>query len=192
IPGTPGGQYVGMGLEHNEKGRHRPDPRTHTQMTEKRFRKMEHAELEAPAPVLHGNQDAEIAIVTWGSTAGVAIEAIDILAEEGIDVCLVAPRMVMPLPRHQLEAAMRKKHVIIPEVNYRGQFADIVQGVFPTPVTRVNVYGGRPMLVCHLVDVIRDVATGKQGPGRVVLKPIIGNLDELVTPDDLIAPVEHN
>ena len=192
IPGTPGGQYVGMGLEHNEKGRHRPDPRTHTQMTEKRFRKMEHAELEAPAPVLHGNQDAEIAIVTWGSTAGVAIEAIDILAEEGIDVCLVAPRMVMPLPRHQLEAAMGKKHVIIPEVNYRGQFADIVQGVFPTPVTRVNVYGGRPMLVCHLVDAIRDVATGKQGPGRVVLNPIIGNLDELVTPDDLIAPVEHN
>jgi len=181
-----------MGLEHNEKGRHRPDPRTHTQMTEKRFRKMEHAELEAPAPVLHGNQDAEIAIVTWGSTAGVAIEAIDILAEEGIDVCLVAPRMVMPLPRHQLEAAMGKKHVIIPEVNYRGQFADIVQGVFPTPVTRVNVYGGRPMLVCHLVDAIRDVATGKQGPGRVVLNPIIGNLDELVTPDDLIAPVEHN
>ena len=192
IPGTPGGQYVGMGLEHNERGRHRPDPRTHTQMTEKRFRKLAHSEQEAPAPVLHGNPDADVAIVTWGSTAGVVIEAIDILAAEGIDACLVAPRMVMPLPRHQLAGAMAKKHVIIPEVNFRGQFADIVQAAFPREVTRVNVYGGRPMLVAHLVDAIRDVAEGRQGPGRVVLNPIIGNLDELVTPDDLLAPVERN
>ena len=126
----------------------------------------------------------------WGDEGKAKV--IDLLAAEGISACLVAPKMISPLPRHQLVAAMGKKHVIIPEVNFRGQFADMVQASFPREVTRINVYGGRPMLVCHLVDVIRDVATGKQGPGRVVLKPIIGNLDELVTPDDLIAPVEHN
>jgi 2-oxoglutarate ferredoxin oxidoreductase subunit alpha len=192
IPGTPGGQYVGMGLEHTERGRHRPDPRTHTQMTEKRFRKMDHAETDAPAPILHGDPDADIAIVTWGSTAGVAIEAINTLAAEGIHACLVAPKMISPLPRHQLASAMGKKHVIIPEVNFRGQFADMVQAAFPRAVTRVNVYGGRPMLVCHLVDAIRDVAEGRQGTGRVVLNPIIGDLDKLVTPDDLIAPLERH
>ena len=192
IPGTPGGQYVGMGLEHTERGRHRPDPRTHTQMTEKRFRKMEHAVTDAPEPVTHGDPDADIAIVTWGSTAGVAIEAIDLLAAEGISACLVAPKMISPLPRHQLVAAMGKKHVIIPEVNFRGQFADMVQASFPREVTRINVYGGRPMLVCHLVDAIRDVAQGRQGTGRVVLNPIIGDLDKLVTPDDLIAPLERH
>ena len=106
--------------------------------------------------------------------------------------CLVAPKMISPLPRHQLAAAMGKKHVIIPEVNFRGQFADMVQAAFPREVTRVNVYGGRPMLVCHLVDAIRDVAEGRQGPGRVVLNPIIGDLDKLVTPDDLIAPLERH
>lgn len=192
IPGTPGGQYVAMGLEHNERGRHRPDPRTHTLMTEKRFRKMDHAVVEAPAPVLHGDPEADIAIVTWGSTAGVAIEAINLLEEEGIRACLVAPRMVAPLPRHQLEAAMAKKHVIIPEVNFRGQFADLVAAAFPREVTRVNVYGGRPMLVEPLADAIRAVAEGRQGPGRVVLNPILGDLDKMVTPDDLIAPVERN
>ena len=48
IPGTPGGQYVAMGLEHNEKGRHRPDPRSHTQMTDKRFKKFYSAAADAP------------------------------------------------------------------------------------------------------------------------------------------------
>ena len=48
IPGTPGGQYVAMGLEHNEKGRHRPDPRSHTQMTDKRFKKFYSARRRPP------------------------------------------------------------------------------------------------------------------------------------------------
>jgi len=102
IPGTPGGQYVAMGLEHNEKGRHRPDPRTHTQMTEKRFRKFDLAAAEAPEPVTYGDPGAEVGIVTWGSTAGVAIEAIDRLAEDGVKVALLAPKMILPLPDAQL------------------------------------------------------------------------------------------
>jgi 2-oxoglutarate ferredoxin oxidoreductase subunit alpha len=191
IPGVEGGQYVAMGLEHNEKGRHRPDPRTHTQMTEKRFRKYELAAQDAPPPVQYGNPQAEIGIVTWGSTAGVAIEAIETLAAEGIDACLLAPRMLLPLPDQQMAEFLRsKKHIIIPEVNYRGQFADIVQARYPRPVVRVNVYGGRPMLVSGLAGVVRQVARGELREGRVALNPIIGRLEDLVTPDDLLAPVE--
>lgn len=191
IPGTPGGQYVAMGLEHNEKGRHRPDPRTHTLMTEKRFRKFALAADDAPPAATYGNPDAEIGIVTWGSTTGVAIEAIDVLSAEGIEAYLVAPKMLLPLPDAQLAEVMRtKKHIVIPEVNFRGQFADIVQAHYPRPVTRVNVYGGRPMLVGGLVDVLRGVAAGTVPPGRVALSPVIGRLEDIVTPDDLLAPVE--
>lgn len=193
IPGTPGGQYVAMGLEHNEKGRHRPDPRSHTQMTEKRFRKIEGAVQDAPAPVTYGNPQAEIGVVTWGSTAGVAIEAIDELAKEGIDICLLAPRMLIPLPDHQLATFLQsKKQIVVPEVNYRGQFADILQARYPRPMVRVNVYGGRPMLVSGLAGVLRRVAAGEvQGNTRLALNPIIGRLEDLVTPDDLLAPVER-
>ena len=190
IPGTPGGQYVAMGLEHNEKGRHRPDPRSHTQMTDKRFRKLELAAGRAPAPVTYGDPDAELGIVTWGSTAGVAIEAIDRLKEEGISAALVAPRMIMPLPDTQLGDFMKKKHIVIPEVNYRGQFADLIQAKYPRPVARVNVYGGRPMLVAKLVEAIKQIAVGPVENTRVVLDPIFGKLEELITPDDLLAPVE--
>lgn len=191
IPGTPGGQYVAMGLEHNEKGRHRPDPRSHTQMTEKRFRKYELSAQDAPEAVLYGDPDAEVGIVTWGSTAGAVIEAIDLLAEDGIKVALVAPKMLLPLPDAQLgEFMRRKKHIIVPEVNFRGQFADILQAKYPRPVVRLNVYGGRPILVEKLAEEIRRIARGPVQNERVALSPIFGRLEELVTPDDLLAPVE--
>ncbi|HVG95984.1 MAG TPA: 2-oxoacid:acceptor oxidoreductase subunit alpha [Chloroflexota bacterium] len=192
IPGTPGGQYVAMGLEHNEKGRHRPDPRSHTQMTDKRFKKFYSAAADAPEATTYGDPDAPIGIVTWGSTAGVAIEAIDILQTEGIAACLVAPKMLLPLPDQQLGEFMRtKRHIVIPEVNYRGQFANLVMGKYPRDAVRVNVYGGRPMLVNKLVEAIRRVASGEVTDGRIVLSPVFGSLEDLVTPDDLIAPVER-
>jgi 2-oxoglutarate ferredoxin oxidoreductase subunit alpha len=191
IPGTPGGQYVAMGLEHNERSRHRPDPRSHTQMTEKRFRKFDLAVQEAPKPVTYGDPDAEIGIVTWGSTAGVAIEAIDLLQRDGIAACLIAPKMLLPLPDHQIGAFIRsKKHIVVPEVNYRGQFADILQAKYPRPMVRANVYGGRPMLVGELVNLVRRVAASEPKNERVALNPVVGKLEELVTPDDLLAPVE--
>ncbi len=192
IPGTPGGQYVAMGLEHNEKGRHRPDPRSHTQMTDKRFKKFYSAAAEAPEATTYGDPQAPIGIVTWGSTAGVAIEAIDILKEEGVNACMVAPKMLLPLPDQQLGEFMRtKQHIVIPEVNYRGQFANLVMGKYPRHAVRVNVYGGRPMLVDKLVEAIRQVARGEVTDGKIVISPITFPLEELVTPDDLIAPVEQ-
>ncbi|HEX2516014.1 MAG TPA: 2-oxoacid:acceptor oxidoreductase subunit alpha [Chloroflexota bacterium] len=192
IPGTPGGQYVAMGLEHNEKGRHRPDPRSHTQMTDKRFKKFYSAAAEAPEATTYGDPQAPIGIVTWGSTAGVAIEAIDILKEEGVNACMVAPKMLLPLPDQQLGEFMRtKQHIVIPEVNFRGQFANLVMGKYPRQAVRVNVYGGRPMLVDKLVEAIRQVARGEVTDGKIVISPITFPLEELVTPDDLIAPVEQ-
>jgi 2-oxoglutarate ferredoxin oxidoreductase subunit alpha len=140
----------------------------------------------------YGDPGAPIGLITWGSTAGTAIEAIDALAKEGIAACLIAPKMLVPLPEAQIGEFVRtKRHLIIPEVNYRGQLADLLQARFPRPAVRVNVYGGRPMLVGKLVEAVRRVAAGEVTEGRIVLSPIAGRLEDLVTPDDLIAPVEH-
>ena len=84
-----------------------------------------------------------------------------------------------------------KRHIVIPEVNYRGQFANLVMGKYPRDAVRVNVYGGRPMLVDKLVEAIRQVARGEVTDRKIVISPITFPLEELVTPDDLIAPVEQ-
>ena len=83
IPGQEGGQYVATGLEHNESGRPRSDAANHIQMTNKRFQKFELARDNAPPAHYYGDPDSDVGIVCWGSSWGVVVEAIDVLAAEG-------------------------------------------------------------------------------------------------------------
>ncbi len=155
VPGEAGGEYTATGLEHNEYGRVRYDVTAHTAMTEKRFRKLEHAVQDAPEPYRYGDPDAEIGIITWGSTAGTCTEAIDRLRERGVAVDLLAPKMLWPLPLHQLRPFIAgKRRILIAEVNYQGQFADLITMRLPGDYERVNVYGGMPFTVAAICEAV--------------------------------------
>jgi 2-oxoglutarate ferredoxin oxidoreductase subunit alpha len=157
IPGTAGGQYVATGLEHSTAGRPRYDAQTHRDMTDKRFRKMEHAAMDAPA-LHYGDPAADIGIVSWGSTAGTIIEAIDRAAERGINVELLAPKMLRPLPDHQLADWLRSKRVVLcAEVNYSGQLADFLIARYGVPLVKVTTYDGRPFTVDRLLQAMSEV-----------------------------------
>ncbi len=160
IPGEAGGEYTATGLEHNEYGRVRYDVTAHTTMTEKRFRKLEAAVREAPPAYRYGDPEAEVGIITWGSTAGTCTEAVDRLRERGVAVDLIAPKMLWPLPIHQLEPFIAgKRRVLIAEVNYQGQFADLLAARLPGDYERVVVYGGQPFTVAEIcAQVEREAA----------------------------------
>ncbi len=155
IPGEAGGEYVATGLEHNEYGRVRYDTGTHKTMTEKRFRKLTAAVNDAPPAYRYGDPDAEIGIITWGSTAGTCTEAVDRLREQGIAVDLLAPKMLWPLPKDQLTPFIAgKKRVLVAEVNYQGQFADLLAARLPGTYERVNVYTGMPFTVAEICEAV--------------------------------------
>ncbi len=157
IPGQAGGQYIATGLEHNEEGLHRYDEATHTIMTQKRYRKLERAALEAPEADRFGDPDAEIGILTWGSTVGSVIEVIRQAEQEGLQLDMLAPRMLMPLADHEVRPFIESKRVIIiPEVNYVGQFANIITSQYPREYVRINIFGGMPFRVDWLLEKIRE------------------------------------
>ncbi|MCL5946918.1 MAG: 2-oxoacid:acceptor oxidoreductase subunit alpha [Chloroflexi bacterium] len=160
IPGMPGGEYTATGLEHNELGALRYDTATHSAMTEKRHRKLAAAAAEAPAPLRYGNPEAELGIITWGSTAGVVIETIDRLREQGIAVEMLAPRMLWPIPDHQVGAFIRRKRqLIVAEVNYSQQYATMLRARYGTHLESVTTYGGQPFKVEDLTRaILRKVA----------------------------------
>lgn len=159
IPGMPGGEYVATGLEHNEQGALRYDPATHTRMTEKRHRKLAAAAAEAPEPLRFGDPDSAIGIITWGSSAGAVIEAIQHLREEGIAAELLAPRMLWPVPDHQVgEFIRRKRKVLVAEVNYSQQYANILRARYGTQLESVTTYGGVPFKLRQLVDAVKASA----------------------------------
>jgi 2-oxoglutarate ferredoxin oxidoreductase subunit alpha len=157
LPGTAGGQYVATGLEHNETGRPRYDPKTHIRMTDKRFKKLEVAMWDAPEAERYGDPTADVGVVTWGTTMGNVKEAIDVLAARGVKVDAIAPKMLWPLPDHQLrEFVMSKRKVIVPEVNYSGQLAMLLAARYRNDVVRLNIYGGMPFKVSEIVEFIEN------------------------------------
>ncbi|MCL4508149.1 MAG: 2-oxoacid:acceptor oxidoreductase subunit alpha [Chloroflexi bacterium] len=155
FPGMVGGEYTATGLEHNELGVLRYDPATHAGMTEKRHRKLAAAAAEAPEPLRYGAPGAPLGIITWGSTAGSVIEAIDRLREQGVEAEMLAPRMLWPVPDHQVgEFIRRKRNVIVAEVNYSQQYANILRSRYENHLESVTTYGGQPFKVEQLVRAI--------------------------------------
>jgi len=158
IPGQDGGQYVATGLEHNESGRPRSDASNHRQMTDKRFSKLEAARKAAPAAHYYGDQDSDVGILCWGSSWGTVVEAIDAAAAKGLKVAAMAPRMVWPLPDDQILPFIESKRVVlVPEMNYSGQFAQLLRARYLREVVSVTDYSGGVFTVARLVQEIEGV-----------------------------------
>ena len=159
LPGTSGGAYVATGLEHSEAGRPRYDPATHARMTEKRFRKLASAAADFPRVETLGDADAELGIVSWGSTLGAVREATERARAQGIKILSFYPRVLYPLPDGYLaEQLKRVKRLIVPEVNSQGQFANLIEQRYRGELIRYNIYGGLPFRAGEILKKIEEVA----------------------------------
>ncbi len=147
LPGSPGA-YVANGSEHDEMGDTTHLPSRHVQMTERRFGKLkllEENEYEAD------NVDESVVVMPWGGSKGPALEAYNQLREQGVPVGWYYTMLLSPLPPALLEELRQKELVIVPELNYQGQFSGILrsQGVKAESITQ---YTGLPFKVRDLVE----------------------------------------
>jgi len=176
IPGTPDGMFFATGLEHDARGRPNYTDKGHLAMTAKRFRKHAGVLNEAPAPVISGldgssagtdtkmsdysgtKKMVDIGVISWGSSAGAAHEAVMTAAGEGITGAAFSSMMLSPFPENDLAAfADRCKKILIPELNYTGQFADFVTKIIQRPVERLTFITGRPMAAEDIVEKMREM-----------------------------------
>jgi 2-oxoglutarate ferredoxin oxidoreductase subunit alpha len=153
VPGFDPTPFTATGLEHDEHGVPNYTPAMHTAQLDKRGRKFEIAAdalcgLEAPLGCLsYGvpEEEAEVGVLAWGSTAGVVREAVEAMAAEGYPVAALVPAVINPLPTDRiLDFASGPKAIIAPEVNRTGQFADWVKAHTELHVISLNKYGGLP------------------------------------------------
>jgi 2-oxoglutarate ferredoxin oxidoreductase subunit alpha len=159
LPGQPGGQYVATGLEHNEEGRPRYDAETKRAFTEKRMRKLAAVVQDAPPAEYWGDPDADLGIITWGSTAGAVLEAIRLAQAEGIRVAGMAPKLLWPVPTPQIAPFLAgKREVLVAEVNYNGQFADLLAAHFGRSFTKLTAYAGEAFRVRDILARLRAAA----------------------------------
>lgn len=126
-PGEIGGAYIATGLEHTEFSAPSSSAEIHAKMTEKRFKKLDTAIKDFRAAEKYGPDDAKIGIISWGSTSGAVLEAIDMAKEQGLNIQALYPRTVYPFPDEWINNFLRNKEILlIVERNYSAQFANTI------------------------------------------------------------------
>ncbi|MDA0364804.1 MAG: 2-oxoacid:acceptor oxidoreductase subunit alpha [Chloroflexi bacterium] len=159
VPGGPGA-YVANGSEHDEQGDTTHLPEVHIQMTERRFAKLQ---LLEDGTYEAEQTDRPVVLMPWGGSKGPAREAFERLIAEGDEIGWYYTMYLHPLPPAMLEDLRSKELVIVPELNYLGQFAGHLRslGVNAHPIRQ---YTGLPFKVVDLMSAVRErmqTASGK-------------------------------
>ncbi|MCP3867076.1 MAG: 2-oxoacid:acceptor oxidoreductase subunit alpha [Gammaproteobacteria bacterium] len=166
IPGEEGGIHTITGLEHNEMGR--PNDQIHSKMSEKRHNKLLQA-FDHPGITIHkrfgGEGKVDVGILGWGSTFGEIFEAMLMAQAEGINCSAMKVVMLSPLPSQPIKEFFSDcGEILIPELNYEGQFANLVASAVSQPFTRLNRVPGVPMQVEDILNQIRHLADRVKSP----------------------------
>jgi len=169
IPGIPNHLYVSATDEHDEDGVTisdvYTDPVTRKMMVDKRARKMEGVVKDYAAKLkLEGPENADVTLVTYGSTWGVATEAVERLNKEGIKANLLSFKYLVPFQEKEAQAILGKaKKIVVVELNKAGQFARHLRA--ETGITahaHIRKYDGEPMEPKHVVAGVKEVLKGKE------------------------------
>ena len=151
LPGSPG-SYVANGSEHDGMGDTTHLPERHIQMTTRRFSKLKLLENE---DYESHNTEASVALMPWGGSKGPAQAAYDAVTASGVDMGWYYTMYLNPLPKELLEELRQKELVLVPELNYMGQFSSVLrsQGVKAESITQ---YTGLPFKVGDLANRITE------------------------------------
>ncbi|MBI4115109.1 MAG: 2-oxoacid:acceptor oxidoreductase subunit alpha [Candidatus Omnitrophica bacterium] len=158
VPGTKGGAFSATGIEHTEDCELSYEPDNHRRMSEKRWRKLNQI-LQGPDLFRrHGPLEADIGIVGWGSSEGVIREAIAMANAKGYRVAAFHPKVLHPMPNELGDFIKSVKAVIVPELNFTGQFAKEIRARYLTDVIQLNKVAGLPFTPNEILKKIEEVA----------------------------------
>ena len=157
-PGMAGGAYVATGIERDEAGMPNYDPETHQLNMQKRMKKLERVAVEEADFEQYGAPDAEIGIVSWGSTTGAVREAVHHMVSHGVGVCSLHPKLLYPIPRKQIGSWLAKrKEVLVVEVNQTGQYQRLLQAEFGRAMHSLRKTTGLPFAPKEIVEKVEEV-----------------------------------
>jgi 2-oxoglutarate ferredoxin oxidoreductase subunit alpha len=171
--GTKDAIFWNSGDEHTQEGHITEDPEIRVQMMDKRMTKLDVAIKEIPnedKAVAYGS-GGDIVIISWGSTKGAVLDALDRLAAEGIKVRYIQVRLMHPFPSELVKSMLKDaKTVIDIEMNYSGQLGSLVRQYAGLEANYYIVkYNGRPMSLDEVYNGVKRIIRG-DAPRRQVLR----------------------
>ena len=159
IPGTEGYLFDATGLEHTEKGRPDYSSEIHSKMTEKRHRKIQGALKDLPEPLeFSSGETMDVGVIAWGSTFGSALEAVLTAQREGMKVGALKVMSLFPYHAEAIRSFMKKcNEILIPELNYEGQLANLIGHLCGKELVRLNRTTGMPMSSTLILEKVKEI-----------------------------------
>ena len=172
FPGMEHGIFWCTGDEHDTLGHISEDPENRIKMHTKRMEKLTLASQLIPQEhqyTLYGPEDADMTVVTWGSAKGPLLDAMPLLASDGIRYNVLVIRLVAPFPVEAVKKILSKAKTKIGfEMNYAGQLAKLVAMETGIQMDQlVTKFTGRPISETEAVQALREVS--QKQSGKVVL-----------------------
>ena len=172
--GTENAIFWNTGDEHTEEGHISEDPENRNKMMDKRMKKLELA-LEKiaeddKAACYNFDSNTKNVVISWGSTKGAILEALERLTEEGSKLGFIQVRLLHPFPTGTIKKFLTNARLIIDvEMNYSSQLGSLVQQYTGREIDfKIVKYNGRPMSTTEIYIALKAILSGTN-ERRIVL-----------------------
>jgi 2-oxoglutarate/2-oxoacid ferredoxin oxidoreductase subunit alpha len=164
-PGLKGGNYLASGIEHTETGAPTANGEIHARMNEKRLRKLAPLKARTNLFLHEGPADAPIGLISWGSLAGVVLEAARLAERDGLHVKVLVPKLLYPVAEdiyQEFFSSVRRGLVV--EQSHQGQLFRLIRMYVNVPpgLESLAKSGSNPISAGDVLARVRHMALALQ------------------------------
>jgi 2-oxoglutarate ferredoxin oxidoreductase subunit alpha len=160
-PGMKGGNYLASGIEHTESGAPTATGSIHAKMNDKRLRKLNPLKGRSDLFVVKGPANAPLALIAWGSTSGIVLEALDLAQKSGLQVKALVPRLLYPVAEEVYADFLASvKRGLVVEQSHLGQLYRLIRMFVDVPkgLKSFAKSGSNPFSPVEIVERLRAQA----------------------------------
>ena len=169
--GLENGIFWNTGDESDVQGHISEDPVNRVEKMDKRQSRLDYILEKIPeSEQIVQHSEGDFCIVSWGSTQGPILDAIEMLKNDGIDIGFIEIKLLHPFPKEVLKKYLsNSKTIINVEANYNGQLGSLIrQNLEKDPDYYILKFTGRPMTCTELYDTLKEI-TNNNAQKREVL-----------------------
>ncbi len=169
--GTKNAVFWNTGDEHDEYGHITEDPEERTRMMSKRMSKLDLllSEVSDNEKAILYNNNSQISIISWGSTKGAILDALDMLKRDNININFIQLKLLHPFPYDYIKRLLNNTNILIDvEMNYSAQLSKMIRECYREPDYKIVKFNGRPISCEELYHALKNIIYNKSDK-RVVL-----------------------
>jgi 2-oxoglutarate ferredoxin oxidoreductase subunit alpha len=170
--GMDNGIFWNTGDESDETGHISEDPILRVKMMDKRMSRLDLILKNIPdteQAVSFGVE--EYSIISWGSTMGPVLDALDLLKKEGISIGLIQLKLLHPFPSDYVNSLLKDVKTIIDiEANHSGQLGKLFKQNIGRDIDYfILKYSGRAMTCTEVYDSLKKIVQNKANKREVLM-----------------------